>query len=541
MGSMKADAGNLGESLEIGGGAFMPDGCLRFRGAHAPRVWRSAPPVLRSFSGGGSPTASFAHQTLNGFILQGATNLLTAFRIVLFLFSATLCALAADSTNTPPDTLLLRNGDRLDGNLTSIDPQHTVRWKHSDVAEPIEFKLDSVSEVEFHPPPSPPRDPNFPCRLALAGGDALEGNLVSCSRETLTLQTWYAGQLRIPRKLVQSISFLPTTPDIFMLTAPDGWTQGAAKGVLGADSGRWTFRDNAFYADKSASVARDLKIPDGAEIQFDLAWNGALSLSLALYTDSLQPLLIADKDTAPDFTGFYSMRFQSMFVDVARIKKGENPLVYLPAVVVPAFSQTNRVHVDIRAQKKTGTLALTVDDQLLQVWTDTNGVIGTGTGIRFVHNVSPNGRDMIKISDLRLGPWDGVLESSPTNTVAPEQDIAWLTNASCVAGAFESLADGKLTIRDKKDHVEVPLGRVRRITFYSSDDEPAKLPDGTLHALLEHGGRIALQVESWTADGVVVHSPEFGDAKFDPKIFRKLVVAPLDAPVASRTTDTPGQ
>jgi hypothetical protein len=461
--------------------------------------------------------------------------------VALCLFSAAMGAFAADSTNVPPDTLLLRNGDRLDGNLASIDAQHTLRWKHLDVPEPIEFKMDSVSEIEFHPPPPPARDTNLPCRVALAGGDAMEGNLVACSRDTLVLQTWYAGQLKISRKLVQSISFLPTTPDIFTLTAPDGWTQGAAKGVLGPDSGRWTFRDGAYYAEKSASVARDLKIPDGAEIQFDLAWSGALSLSLALYTDSLQPLLIADKDSAPDFTGFYSMRFQSMFVDVARIKKGENPLVYLPAVVVPAFSQTNRVHVDIRAQKKTGTLALTVDGQMLQIWKDTNGVIGTGTGIRFVHNVSPSGRDMIKISDLRLAPWDGIWENNPTNVVTAEQDVAWLTNASCVAGTFESLADGKLTIRDKRDHVEIPLARVRRLTFYSPDDTAPNLPAGTIHALLDHGGRVALQLESWTADGVKARSPEFGDAKFDPKIFHKLVLAPVDAPSAPHTDDTPGQ
>ena len=79
----------------------------------------------------------------------------------------------------------------------------------------------------------------------------------------------------------------------------------------------------------------------------------------------------------PDFAAFYSMRFQNMFVDVARIKKMENPVIYLPAVVVPAFSQTNRVHIDVRARKKSNTLALAVDGQLLQVWNDTNGFVGT--------------------------------------------------------------------------------------------------------------------------------------------------------------------
>jgi len=497
----------------------------------------STPALWRFRSGRGTRQSNFNLARLGGWLTLWRTILFTA----LFFLAAAVGAFADDSTNIPSDTLLLRNGDRLDGGLASIDAQHTLRWKHADVPIPIEFKLDSVSEVEFHPPPPPARDTNFPCRLALAGGDAMEGNVVSCSRDTLILQTWYAGQLKIPRKFVQSISLLPTTPDIFMLTAPDGWTQGTAAGVLGTESGRWTYRDGAYYADKSASVARDLKIPDGADLQFDLAWSGSLSLSLALYTDSLQPLLIADKDKAPDFEGFYSVRFQSMFVDVARIKKNENPVVYLPAVVVPAFSQTNHVHIDIHAEKKSGRLALAVDGQTLQVWKDTNGVVGNGTGIRFVHNVTPNGHDMIKISDLRMAPWGGVWENNPIDAVAAEQDVASLTNSTSVAGTFESLVDGKLTIRSKRDNVEVPLSRVRRISFFWPEDDAAKLPTETFHALLDHGARIALQVESWTADGVKVRSPEFGDAKFDPKIFHKLVIAPVDAPAAPRTQETPGQ
>jgi hypothetical protein len=440
---------------------------------------------------------------------------------------------AADSTNTALDTLLLRNGDSLDGKLLSIDPSQVLRWKCPDVAEPIEFKLDGVSQFDLHSSPPADRGNNFPCKVSLTQGDVLEGGLGSCNRDTLCLQTWYAGQLKIPRKDVQSIYFLPTTPDIFTLIGAEGWTQGKVEGLPNIESGQWIFRDGAFYADKSASLARDIKLPDSADLQFDLAWNGSLTLSLALYTDSLQPILLADKDKAPKFGGFYSLRFYSLFVDVGRIKPME-PLVYLPPVVVPALSQTNRVHVDIRARKKSNTLALAVDGQWLQVWTDTNGFAGEGTGVRFVQNVTQGGTSQVKISNLRLAPWDGVWETDPTNAPPANQDAAWLTNSTTVSGVIESIADGKLTVRGKKDAVEVPLGRVRRLVF-ALQGEPAVELTASVHATFAHGGPVTFKLESWAADGVTVRSPIFGEARFDPNAFRRLVIHPPDSVASSGT------
>lgn len=216
-----------------------------------------------------------------------------------------------------------------------------------------------------------------------------------------------------------------------------------------------------------------------------------------------------------------------MFVNVGRIKRLD-PLVYLPPVVVPAFSQTNHVHIDIRARKKSKTLALAVDGQWLQVWTDTNGFAGEGTGVRFVQNVVQSGSSQVKISNLRLTPWDGVWETDQTNAPPANQDAAWLTNTTTLAGVIESIADGKMTLRGKKDTAEVPLGRVRRLVFAPQGEPAAALP-ASVHATFAHGGPVTFQLENWAADGVTVRSPIFGEARFDPNAFRRLVFHPLDS------------
>jgi hypothetical protein len=306
--------------------------------------------------------------------------------------------------------------------------------------------------------------------------------------------------------------------------------------VLGAEAGQWTFRDGAFYAGKSASIARDIKLPDTADLQFDLAWSGTLVLSVALYTDSLQPMVITNKDKGADFGAFYSMRFLSLSVEMMRIKKNE-PVANLAPVIVPAFSQTNRVHIDVRACKQSNTLALAVDGRLLQVWNDTNGFVGEGAGVRFVQNGIGSGP--VKISNLHLAPWDGVLETNQTNMPPSDRDVVWLTNNTWLAGVIESLADGKLTLLIQPDKIEVPLARVTRLAF-AAQAGPAKELAGSVRALFAQGGPLTFQLESWTAEGVNLRSPVFGRARFDTNAFRRLVFPPLNAAAGNGTNGAPG-
>jgi hypothetical protein len=180
-----------------------------------------------------------------------------------------------------------------------------LRWQHADASEPIDFKPENVAQIDFAPRPPAGGRADYSCKLWLANGDALAGNLVACDRDALTLDTWYAGKLKIPRRALQTLAFNPRTPILFDgLTGLDGWTQGnAVKGIIG-ESGQWSYRNGAFYADKAASIARDTKLPDRAQIQFDMAWRGPLNLAIALYTDSLQPILLTDKENGPDFGAF---------------------------------------------------------------------------------------------------------------------------------------------------------------------------------------------------------------------------------------------
>lgn len=436
-------------------------------------------------------------------------------------------AVASASAQQPPDGLLFRNGDSLKGQLLAIDPQNAVHWRLPDAAEPIDFKPDTIAQIDLQTPKDIPAHPEDSCRVLLANGDLLAGKLISYDRKKLALDTWYAGQLTIPRDALQSVAFIPHSPAIFDgISGLDGWTQSVAAAANAMETGRWSYRNGAFYADKSASIARDLKLPDLADIQFDLAWKGTLNLAIAIYTDSLQPVLLGAKDQAPDFGGFYSFRLQnplSFSVDLWGIKKAA-PIRYLGQSLVPAFNNKERVHVDLHINKAAHKIALSLDDVAVKEWDDPDGFIGEGTDMRFVQN--PGG--VVKLSNLRITKWDGKIDQTAPETPDPTQDSFWPENRAKMAGYIESISNGKMTAQTKQGKIEFPVEQLKSIEFAHREPDTNAPPTDTVRGTFAQGGVLTFTLEKWRPDEMLVHSPDFGKAKINPAVFTRLQFVPAE-------------
>src|SRR5262249_15342491 len=160
-------------------------------------------------------------------------------------------------------------------------------------------------------------------------------------------------------------------------------------------------------------------------------------LAIALYTDYYQPINLANKDTEPEFGGFYSLQLNSFSANLLPVKKND-PLRYLGQVSVPAFNQKNTAHVEIRASKTKRTIALLVDGEVVKQWNETEEFVGQGAGVRFVHQ----GQGKVKLSQLRVSVWDGQFEEKPSAHPDAKQDIAKLRNGDKAGGTLNSIQDG---------------------------------------------------------------------------------------------------
>ena len=433
-----------------------------------------------------------------------------------------LCAAGAPAfAHADADCLSFRDGDVLYGKLLEIQSGHLIRWQHPDASEPIDFTPESVAQIDFAPRPISPGRADYSCKLWLANGDALEGNLVASDRDALTLDTWYAGKLKIPRRVLQTLAFNPRTPSVFDgLTGLDGWTQGnAVKGII-SESGQWSYRNGAFYADKAASIARDMKLPDRAQVQFDLAWKGPLNLALALYTDSLQPILLTEKENGPDFGGFYSLRFaNTLFITLTPIRKKDPLRVLDEPLVVQSLVQKDRVHVDLRMSKTDRQVALFLDGALIKDWIDPSGFAGQGTGVRFVNN-SLGGA--VKMYNFRVSKWNGVLDDASAEGPDLSHDVVYLDSGAKINGAVASIADGKISLLTIGGTTNVPLANASAIEFARFQGQTPPPSAVNTRATFVQGGAVTFELLSWRPDGVECSSPDFGRVKFDPAAFGRL-------------------
>jgi hypothetical protein len=413
------------------------------------------------------------------------------------------------------EALVFRNGDLLYGALESIRPEAGIRWRHSDVEQVIEFAPENVSEIHFPTTRKQVQVSPSVCRVQLINRDELEGAIVGFDETNAVLQTWYAGEITLPRNRIQLITPVPAE-GATVFQGPvglEGWTIGKVVSALG-DAGEWKYKNGAFYATNAASIARKLSLPDGANIEFDLAWKGMFQLAIAIYTDYLQPINLANKDTEPEFGGFYSLQLNSFSANLLPVKKND-PLRYLGQISVPAFNQKNAAHVEIRASKPKKVVALYVDGQLLKQWVDAEEFAGQGTGVRFVHQ----GQGKVKLSNLRVSEWDGQFEEKPGPAIGGKQDIAKLRNGDKVSGHVELIQDGKLTVSSGTTRLVIPLTRVKQIELAGQPVDPSAPPSANVRAVFQRGGAVSFHLETWDQDKILGSSSNFGKLTFDASAF----------------------
>ena len=149
---------------------------------------------------------------------------------------------------------------------------------------------------------------------------------------------------------------------------------------------------------------------------------------------------------------------------------------------------------------------------------DPSGFVGEGTGVRFVQNPG----SAVKLAHLRVARWSGVLDDP--NAAPPDgaHDTVLLESGARISGEIQGVANGQMSIVTGSGTAQVPLGKVTGIEFARVGGEASKPGASNVHASFVQGGALSMELISWRPDGVVVVSPDFGKASFDPAAFSRL-------------------
>lgn len=413
------------------------------------------------------------------------------------------------------EAVYFSNGDVLTGRLQSIDPQTGVRWNHSGVEKPIHFAPEFVTEVRLDTkPPQAGWTNALQWKIRLTNGDTFQARNLRLENDRFTVETWFAGELQFGRTNVAQLTPFPPQPAP-LYAGPEGtedWTMGEVD-VERLQAGVWTYKNGAFYAEEAASIGRDFDFPDKVSIQMDMAWKGTLHLAIALYTEYFHPVRLGEREGEPDFGGFYSLQLNSFAANLLTVEK-ENPIRYLGQAAIPVLMRNTSAHMDIRVDRTRGLVALLIDGSLVKQWEDPAGFIGTGRGLKFVHQ----GQGALRISNLVVRRWDGQFERTYKAPSDRSGDFVRLENGDQWTGQLVQINNEEVVFQYGDQTLHAPAEKVLLVAL-SPDQEPSAT---TMSGLLADGGNLSLNLQKWEPDAVAAISPLIGPLKFKPGAFERI-------------------
>jgi len=131
-------------------------------------------------------------------------------------------------------SLQFRNGDRFRGEFTGFDAKKGFGWIHEDIRGQLWIEAAAVSRLQLNADAAAGKA--HAARVKFANGDELSMDLAGLDEKQLTMDTWFAGQLKAPRESLQWL--VPGGTGLVVYEGPKslkGWGAGLIGVLLGDD------------------------------------------------------------------------------------------------------------------------------------------------------------------------------------------------------------------------------------------------------------------------------------------------------------------
>jgi hypothetical protein len=477
---------------------------------------------------------------------------------------AWFCLMASATAEQAQDLLRFTNGDQSRGRFIKLEEGPQVIWTSEDLVEPAVYKTDRIRQIVLRGG-RPLKPLATLSHLGLVNGDRFPGTVTALDADTLTLETPYAGTLRIPRDHVSLMAANPLGGRIFYQGpfAEDDWRMAhpsfpdgldAPAGEEGEDKDaaekpdKWVFSGSAWYWQHKrggTALIRDAGMPERSVLRFEVAWKSRLNLAIAFHADFARPKADGKEEeklrARRPFNPMDATGMTRMFGNSYVLQLYSNYLTLYRATVdedgKPGFEREHRntstlrlgdsgqARIELRSNRRSGEISLFVNDEFVTQWNgvDLQGDMpdadeaaapfpgkGTGFGFMVQSDDSPT-----RISDIVVTEWNGMPDSARSLQVE-DKDIVLMTNGTDrYAGRVGALdADGRILFEGRHGRFQFPLEDVAEIRFARNGlAAPADPPQGNLIVRFGPIGSVSGQGIAGDAESLELLSPIAGRLK----------------------------
>ncbi len=405
------------------------------------------------------------------------------------------------------DTLRFSGKDFLSGKLVSFIPEKAITWLHPDAEKPIEFKVTNLKELSLSGKQLQP--PAGSSTVRLTNGDIFKGVIQKLDKDSLLIKTWYAGDIRISRKMLKEI--LPSCASSAIYDGPNDikeWTVDNQRGA-GGDNRKVEVGNRTLSIPGNCNAGRDMKLPDMAKIEFDIATGMNSNVNIFLYSDQI----------ARHQGNSYILNISSSYLYLQRYSRNEGS-DSLGQGECRKMMEKSIAHFTILVDKKKKSFTIMVNGSIVQQISDSHGEFcGKGGMISFFNS---GGYGILKIKNISVSKWDGRIPNTASEGEDNAKDNIVFSNDDKVTGKLKSIENGQITFETEFAALNVPIDRARSIRFSGEGAQVAKRNTNDIKAFFTLDESITIDVQK-IADGKIIGKSEnFGNAEFMLNSFKKI-------------------
>lgn len=291
------------------------------------------------------------------------------------------------------DLVTLKTGDVFSGEVIALsDGIITLQSPHSQ--KPLRVKNEKLKKLNFGEQSTGdlPKDSQV---INLRNGDSMPGKIVALSDTHVTVQTWFAGQLEIPRSQIESL-FFGVTPQTTIYQGPNdlsNWEGNNNEWEL--TSGRLSSRDRG-------TVGKDFELPDNFIFSTRFTWENSPNLRIHLCSDSVTKVGEAG-------TNSYLLYINSQGVQIKKVSPNPSDTSRLLYKTLVSYESRLRdinsqsIDIELRVDRSNRMIQLSIDGEEIAPGFDPDAT-PTGSYIVF-ESLSSNRRDA-QIEKIHIQKWD---------------------------------------------------------------------------------------------------------------------------------------
>ena len=408
------------------------------------------------------------------------------------------------------DLVVLKNGDHFIGKISGLsEGLIEITSPHSE--NPLSLLSEHLHELSFEQ--SDAGDiPISHQVMTLRNGDSFPGEVTGLDEKTLKFDTWFAGELSIPRTQIESV-YYEAAPQRLIYQGPKiltDWDQ----------DDNWGMDGTAFQSNGRGSISRDLKLPEDFILQFRIEWKTSPNIRIHFCTEA--SVGANNKD------GYYlSANSQGLQLQRVVTTEDEETARYLdlgrPNLRLDQLKE-RKATIEMRVSRSNRIIYLYLNGDFAGLYTDP-GKAPAGSSVIFESQSSS--RRQFKVSSIKLHEWDSKTrnlnrekhEKKSADTIATDEGDLY-------TGEIRQriLADERARYQVKIDLADqpVPIPEDRCSALYFKKVEIEQAPESTFEAALLNGGRLSLSDIELQEKDLTAQHPWLGELQLDRRILQEL-------------------